>query len=122
MSAISIHPQKFQGVPSWAIYYGKVFLCYTMTRLAAEKAKKEIAKILPAMPDPNIPARPLTDSERKQSDEIAHFEQIDGVLTIDRRDRKRPGMNERLICWRLSWTERIEAFRYGVVSRIIHIG
>jgi len=103
----------------WDLYYGKKIIAYAQTRLGAERAKKEIAKILPAMPDPRIPVKPLTDEEREEADRVAHYEAINGVVTIDRRNQNRPGMNEKLICWRLNRTERIEAFRYGIVSRIV---
>lgn len=105
----------------WDLFYGKKFIAYAKTRLGAEWAKNETAKLLPAMPDPMIPAKALTDEERKKADAVAHFEQINGVVTIDRRNDMRPGASERLICWRLSPEERWYAFRYGVVGRSVPV-
>jgi len=103
----------------WDVFLNGQFICYARTRLGAERAKKEIAKLLPAMPDSRFPVRALTEKEREEADLLAHYEAINGIVTIDKRNAHRPGMNERLICWRLNRSERLEAFRSGVVARIV---
>lgn len=64
MSALSIRRQNFQGVPSWAIYYGDVFLAYSMKRLAAEKAKIEIERNLAKQNRVQANEAPMTPQRR----------------------------------------------------------
>jgi hypothetical protein len=58
---LTVKRQNFQEVPSWGIFYGETFLAYSLTRLGAERAKKELQAMI------SVQGKQLTQAAIDQS-------------------------------------------------------